>query len=104
MKTTIDLPEKLVHCLKMRAAREKRKLKDLAAEYIEAGLLRDTEAKVRNEERTPPEPEIVIDEVTKLPVIMSRGPAPHAAEMTPDKIKDILLAQEVEWALEASGH
>ena len=97
MKTTIDLPEKLVHHLKMRAALEKRRLKDLAAEYLQAGLSRGN-----NEEL--PRPVIVTDEVTGLPVIHSPGPAPHAAEMTPDRIKDILLEQEVEWAREAAGH
>jgi plasmid stability protein len=38
MKTTIDLPEPLVRVMKLRAARDGRKLKDVAAEVLEAGL------------------------------------------------------------------
>jgi len=38
MKTTIDLPAPLVRQMKMRAAREGRKLKDVAAEIFRAGL------------------------------------------------------------------
>lgn len=39
MKTTIDLPEALVREMKLRAVRERRKLKDVAAEVFKAGLL-----------------------------------------------------------------
>lgn len=38
MKTTIDLPEPLVREMKLRAAREGRKLKDVATEVFKAGL------------------------------------------------------------------
>jgi len=38
MKTTIDLPEPLVRDMKLRAAKEGRKLKDVATEVFEAGL------------------------------------------------------------------
>lgn len=38
MKTTLDLPEPLVREMKLRAAQEGRKLKDVAAEAFEAGL------------------------------------------------------------------
>lgn len=38
MKTTIDLPEPLVRQLKLRAVREGRKLKEVAAEVFQAGL------------------------------------------------------------------
>ena len=99
MKTTFDLPEQLVHQLKVRAAQQKRRLKDLAAEYIQAGLTEQA-----NGEGRPEQPEIVVSPVTGLPVLQANGPAPHAAEMTPERIKDILLEQEVEWALEASRH
>lgn len=38
MKTTIDLPPELVRKMKLRAVNEGRKLKDIAAELIRAGL------------------------------------------------------------------
>jgi len=38
MKTTLDLPETLVREMKLRAAREGRKLKDVAAEVFQRGL------------------------------------------------------------------
>lgn len=38
MKTTIDLPEELVREMKLRAAREGRKLRDVAAEVFRLGL------------------------------------------------------------------
>jgi plasmid stability protein len=38
MKTTIDLPEPLVRAMKLRAAQEGRKLKDVATEIFRLGL------------------------------------------------------------------
>ena len=38
MKTTLDLPESLVREMKLRAAQEGRKLKDVAAEVFQRGL------------------------------------------------------------------
>lgn len=38
MKTTIDLPEDLVTELKLRATLERRRMKDVAAEALRAGL------------------------------------------------------------------
>lgn len=38
MKTTLDLPDELVRRIKIEAARSDLKLKDLAAQLLEAGL------------------------------------------------------------------
>lgn len=38
MKTTLDLPDDLVREIKLRAVREDRNVKDLAAELLRAGL------------------------------------------------------------------
>lgn len=38
MKTTIDLPDELVTEIKMEAARQKKKLKELVPELVRAGL------------------------------------------------------------------
>ncbi|MFT6178442.1 MAG: plasmid stability protein [Akkermansiaceae bacterium] len=41
MKTTLDLPEDLVIEIKLKAAREHRKMKDVAAEALRKGLKAD---------------------------------------------------------------
>ena len=89
MKTTIDLPDDLVFDVKLRALRDGRKLKDTFADLLEKGLCS-------------PEGEleraiIGIDEVTGLPVIKGGHPAPPGMEITPQRIFEILLEQEVEW-------
>jgi len=38
MKTTVELPDELMRAVKIQAARENRKLKDLLAEVIASGL------------------------------------------------------------------
>jgi hypothetical protein len=43
------------------------------------------------------EPVITTDKTTGLPVIECKHAAPPGEEMTPERIADILLAQEVEW-------
>ena len=45
---------------------------------------------------------ITTDKQTGLPVIRSRHPAPRAEEMTPERVDQILLAQEVEWQRKAA--
>lgn len=38
MKTTLELPEELLRTIKVKAARENRKLKDVVAELLQMGL------------------------------------------------------------------
>ncbi len=38
MKTTLDLPDELMHEVKIRAVHEKKKLKDAMAEFIRKGM------------------------------------------------------------------
>jgi hypothetical protein len=45
----------------------------------------------------PPQPVITVDKVTGLPVIVCQQAATPQDEMTPDRVADLLLAQEVEW-------
>ncbi|MDA7518948.1 hypothetical protein N9A89_01585 [Akkermansiaceae bacterium] len=42
MKTTLDLPEDLVTEIKLKAVRERRKMKDVAAEALRKGLRDDS--------------------------------------------------------------
>jgi plasmid stability protein len=94
MKTTIDLPEELVRRLKLRAIREKRKLKDSVAEVLRAGLA------AQAGERAPATPTIAKDRRTGLPVIQCRHQA--CEELTPERVSDILIAQEAGWSRESA--
>lgn len=91
MKTTLDLPEELVREMKIRAASEGRKLRDVATEVIQRGLAQQL-----------PKTEQVKKRVN-FPLIKCKHPAPKNQELTPDRIAEILLNQEVEWHHEASG-
>ena len=96
MKTTLDLPDALVKQVKLRAVREGRKLKDAVADLLRKGLAASSEkpaAPVRSVVKTHPK--------SGLPYIE----CPHAAsaeeEMTPDRVAELLLQQEVAWHHEA---
>jgi len=95
MKTTVYLPDALVKQVKTRAVREGRKLKDAVADLLRKGLASP---------QTPPKPapamkspRIITDPETGLPLIVCKQAAAPAEEMTPERVADILLAQEVEW-------
>jgi hypothetical protein len=80
--------------LKLRAAYEGRKLKEVAAEVLRAGLA----------ESPPPAlatPTIGKDEKTGLPVVLGGRPARPDQELTPERIAEILIEQEAEWARDA---
>jgi plasmid stability protein len=91
MKTTLDLPDALVKQVKIRAVREGRKLKDAVADLLRKGL-----AVAADAELAPP-PAITRDKKTGLPLIQCKQAAAPEEEMTPHRVADILLAQEVEW-------
>ena len=91
MKTTLDLPDGLMRQVKLRAVHDGRKLKDTVAELLRKGLAAD-------EEHAPAsDPSIVRDEKTRLPVIQCKQAATPEEEITPERLADILLAQEAEW-------
>src|SRR5437868_4992981 len=92
MKTTLDLPDALVKQVKIRAVREGRKLKDAVADLLRKGL-----AVAADTEPDEEGPVITTDKKTGLPVIQCKQAAVPHEEMTPQRVSDILLAQEVEW-------
>lgn len=84
MKTTLDLPDELMKSVKLRAVEENRTLTDLIAELLRRGLA---------ETSTTPG---AIRHRVKLPLVYGAHPAEPGEEMTPERVADILLAQEVE--------
>lgn len=90
MKTTFDLPDSLVKQVKLRALTEGRKLKDTVADLLRKALS-GSEGESNSEKAV-----ITKDKKTGLPLIQcNRTPAPE--EISPDRLAEILLAQEVEW-------
>lgn len=88
MKTTLDLPPELVREMKMRAAVEGRKLRDVAAEIFRRGLARGDDLRPAGPRRV------------KLPLVKC-GPA--SKKVTATNVADVLLKQEVEWNREVAG-
>ena len=82
MKTTIELPDELMREIKIRAAREDRKLKDLIPELLARALAVSAQPTGRR---------------VKLPLIKGTRTPPPGEELTPEKVHEILLEQEVEW-------
>lgn len=89
MKTTLDLPDDLVRELKIRAAEEGLKLKDLFADLLRLGLSQ------------PAAPQPVRRRV-RLPLVVCAHEARPEVDLTPDRVAEILMAQEVERALDPS--
>jgi hypothetical protein len=86
MKTTLDLPDELMREVKHRAVDENRTLKETVAELLRIGL-----------EHPLSEPELVL-EPGKLPLIRMGRKARPGHELTPERIAEILIEQEAEWA------
>jgi len=86
MKTTVDLPDELMRAIKVRAAQQNRKIKDVVTELLRRGLAgaaQATEAPRR----------------VRLPLVEcgeATGP-----EMTPQRVAGALLDEE---AASSTGH
>ena len=92
MKMTFDLPPDVARQLKLRAVHQGRKLKDVAADVLRAGLVAGASPS------TLQTPTLGKDERTGLPVILGGRPARPGEELTPERIAEILIEQEAEWA------
>src|SRR6185312_1403123 len=82
MKTTLDLPDDLVRAVKIRAAEENRKLKDLMADLLRRGLVQKRGAPATARRRL------------KLPLIECAHEARPGEEMTPERVAEVLLEEE----------
>ena len=95
MKATFDIPAELMRQLKLRAIHEGKKLKDSVADVLRAGLSTNPAPALAT-------PRIGKDKKTGLPVILCGHPAKPGEELTPERISEILIEQEVEWMRDAS--
>jgi plasmid stability protein len=95
MKTTVDLPDALLKQVKLRALRDGRKLKDEVADLLRKGLAAATDAK-----SVAPASIVSRDKKSGLPLIECKHAASPAEEPTPERVAEILLAQEVTWQRE----
>lgn len=93
MKMTIDLPDNLVKEIKRRALDDDLKLKDAIARLLRRGLELPESSDAADDG-----PGYIIDRETGLPLIPCCRAARPADEITADRIKEILLEQEVEWS------
>jgi plasmid stability protein len=91
MKTTLDLPDEIVRQLKMRAVRDRRKLKDVAAEMLRNGL----HSPRQNGKEKPAT--VSRDKKTGLPIIRCKTAPATGRELTPQRVADILSAQDAQW-------
>jgi hypothetical protein len=82
VKTTLDLPDELLRTVKIRAAQEDRKLKDLIAELLERGL-----AETAGGRR-------IVRHRVRLPLIRCAHEARPDGEMTPERVARVLLDDE----------
>lgn len=98
MKATFDLPTELVRAVKLRAAREGRKLKDVAAELLRRGLA--DQGKTANRPPTRPRIEIQAD---GLPVVCCDPDAP-ARRMTASELLALEQQTLCQEDLQRLGH
>jgi plasmid stability protein len=100
MKTTLDLPDDLVKQLKLRAVHEGKKLKDAVAETLRAGLAARKTRPKRGGAGAGGRGQAVVrkDRLTGLPVVQCRRAAAPGEELTPERVAEILAAQEAGWA------
>ena len=84
MKTTLDLPADLVQEMKIRAAHENRKLREVATEAFRRGL------------SNPAPPTAMRGHRVKLPLIECAKPTNGSQSMTPERVAAELLKQEIE--------
>jgi len=84
VKTTLELPDDLMRAVKIRAATENRRLKDVVTDAIRRGLAQPSmgEANAR----------------VQLPLVQCAHDARPEDEMTADRVAEILLREDVEQA------
>ncbi len=82
MKMTLDLPDDLMRTIKIRAAKENRKLKDAIADLLRSGLSRK------------PVKQKIVRKRVRLPLVRCAHEARPGEEMSPERVAEILLEEE----------
>ena len=78
LKTTLELPDDLMRAVKIRAANEGRKLKEVVADLLRRGLREEEKRAPRGMRRV------------RLPLVECAHNASAGQEMTPDRVAEIL--------------
>ena len=95
MKTTLDLPDDLMREVKIRAAQQGKKLKDMMADTLRSGLFPTTST------RETPKPTITKHSTLGFPIVEC-GPNPPISRMTIEEIlkleQDALAADDLKRA------
>lgn len=86
MKATVDLPDDLMRAIKVRAAQQGRKIKDVVAELLRRGLSQADSGPTTSPKRR-----------VALPLVECEHAARPDREMTPERVAAALLKQEAEW-------
>lgn len=98
MKTTLDLPDDLMRELKVRAAMEGRRLKDVIGEALRVGL------KNRDAFGSPaPRSRITTDPEMGFPLVQCPPDAP-ASRMSAEQIRRLADESQLEEDLRRAGH
>lgn len=84
VRTTLNLPDDLMRAVKMRAVEENRTLQDTIAELLRRGLGQRSQATSAVRKRV------------RLPLVHCVHEARPDDEMTPERIADVLLEDDVE--------
>lgn len=84
MRTTLDLPDELMRAVKIRAAQEDSKLKDLIESLLRRALALG------------PAPSASTSSRPRLPLVECRHEARAGEEMTPERVAAALLGEEVQ--------
>lgn len=85
MKTTLELPDELMRAIKVRAAQQDRKIKDVVAELLRRALSQPESAAGTPRLRR-----------VQLPLVQCGAAA--GPEMTPQRVAAALLNQEADWS------
>ncbi|MEX0835756.1 MAG: hypothetical protein WD010_06675 [Nitriliruptor sp.] len=84
MKTTLELPDDLVREIKIRAADENRRIKDVVADALRRGLAQHDAAIGRADRRV------------QFPLVACAHEARPSEAMTPDRVAAIIASEDVD--------
>jgi plasmid stability protein len=90
MKTTIELPDELMRAVKVRAANQGRKLKEVVADLLKRGLADEPKGVSRVQRRV------------QLPLVVCAHDARPEREMTPNRVAEVLAREEAKTARQRS--